>query len=662
LEKVIADIDKQYDPTKTILKKHQFRGITFMKTVDIGTRGHLAYHDMGTGKSIYAAGMAIELIEKYKPLLISTKSLHANFRNNIRKYITKSIEAKIASSAITSAAADIDAFINKSFAFVTSNAYNMDKQLLSMSTEGLLIGKSETINLDGFFIIIDESHEFFRAVLNESKNAIALYDAIARSRNSKVLLLTGTPIDSDVCETQIWANLLVPSTPQLSAKADRSAGHAGVVPTLFPESYQGFLDSFVGQTSLINTGYLLNRLMGLVSRVPIDASMEHLFPKQLPIKLVNVEMTQAQFTKYDIAKRDERDEGGWAGGKAAASKFGKPKSQMASTYKVKSRQACNFVPESGAAKYEAILKNISPGVNLAYSQFVGQGGLGSFTEFLRSNGWSAMGESGAPGRQFAIVSGEVEPEERDAIIKKVTDPSNAHGEICRLILISSTGATGIDLKFVRAVHVIEPYWKWSRINQIIARAVRYESHTLLPEDERIVQPYIYMSVIPHDILQERKAVADKIAKRKNGQSQQNIAPRGRRELVPDLITTDQELYGMSIEDMVMVKEMLALYESAAIECADGGCRRCQPTSTPLYTNDFYRDLKQSDPCQPIENSLQRISVTEVVIDGRSYYYKPSAASLHGMSIFSYNDDLASYVELSESTDEYQKIYDEIKKR
>lgn len=49
---------------------------------------------------------------------------------------------------------------------------------------------------------------------------------------------------------------------------------------------------------------------------------------------------------------------------------------------------------------------------------------------------------------------------------------------------------------VRQVHIIEPYWNWSRIMQIIGRAVRYCSHKDLPEENRNVRVYIYIATHP----------------------------------------------------------------------------------------------------------------------------------------------------------------------
>jgi hypothetical protein len=62
-------------------------------------------------------------------------------------------------------------------------------------------------------------------------------------------------------------------------------------------------------------------------------------------------------------------------------------------------------------------------------------------------------------------------------------------------MISSAIAEGINFRNVRFVHIMEPYWNYSRLKQIIARATRNNSHKDLDEAERTVQPYIYISTI-----------------------------------------------------------------------------------------------------------------------------------------------------------------------
>ncbi len=75
---------------------------------------------------------------------------------------------------------------------------------------------------------------------------------------------------------------------------------------------------------------------------------------------------------------------------------------------------------------------------------------------------------------------------------------NVRGEYIQLILISSSGAEGISLTCVRQVHIMEPYWNYIRVDQVFGRAIRMMSHMNpdLPEEERNVEQYLYITTLP----------------------------------------------------------------------------------------------------------------------------------------------------------------------
>jgi SNF2 family DNA or RNA helicase len=55
-----------------------------------------------------------------------------------------------------------------------------------------------------------------------------------------------------------------------------------------------------------------------------------------------------------------------------------------------------------------------------------------------------------------------------------------------VLLITLAGAEGLDLKGTRTVLLIDPWWNVSKIEQIVGRAVRFQSHIALPKAERHV--------------------------------------------------------------------------------------------------------------------------------------------------------------------------------
>ena len=68
---------------------------------------------------------------------------------------------------------------------------------------------------------------------------------------------------------------------------------------------------------------------------------------------------------------------------------------------------------------------------------------------------------------------------------------NKYGKYCKIILLSPAGAEGINLSNVRQVHILEPYWNETKIEQIIGRAVRFCQHKDLPFEERKVDIFRY---------------------------------------------------------------------------------------------------------------------------------------------------------------------------
>jgi len=71
----------------------------------------------------------------------------------------------------------------------------------------------------------------------------------------------------------------------------------------------------------------------------------------------------------------------------------------------------------------------------------------------------------------------------------------AGGGRVKAILGSQITTEGLDLKCVRSVHVLEPWYHLNRIEQIIGRAVRFCSHADLPMNLRNCLVYLYALVL-----------------------------------------------------------------------------------------------------------------------------------------------------------------------
>jgi superfamily II DNA or RNA helicase len=65
-----------------------------------------------------------------------------------------------------------------------------------------------------------------------------------------------------------------------------------------------------------------------------------------------------------------------------------------------------------------------------------------------------------------------------------------------IMLISGSASEGLDLRGVREVIVMEPFWNLNNQAQVIGRAVRFKSHYHLPKNEQLVKIYKLFLIKP----------------------------------------------------------------------------------------------------------------------------------------------------------------------
>ena len=160
--------------------------------------------------------------------------------------------------------------------------------------------------------------------------------------------------------------------------------------------------------------------------------------------------------------------------------------------------------------YSSKIKNIcesiqnSDGVILIYSQYI-DGGIVPLALSLEEMGYKRAGKTPSLFKNppvdnilgsYIVITGDssISPNNVNEI-KLATNPDNINGNKVKIILISMAGAEGLDFKFIRQVHILEPWYNMNRIEQIIGRAVRTCSHKDLPFVERNVQIYLYGTIL-----------------------------------------------------------------------------------------------------------------------------------------------------------------------
>lgn len=74
-----------------------------------------------------------------------------------------------------------------------------------------------------------------------------------------------------------------------------------------------------------------------------------------------------------------------------------------------------------------------------------------------------------------------------------------------VLLISSSGAEGLDLRGTKLIQILEPHFNNSKIQQVTGRGIRFNSHAHLPEEERHVIVQHYLSTFSPGIFGPSKA-------------------------------------------------------------------------------------------------------------------------------------------------------------
>jgi hypothetical protein len=276
-------------------------------------------------------------------------------------------------------------------------------------------------------------------------------------------------------------------------------------------------------------------------------------------------------------------------------------------------------------KYYEIMKNLYKYVNddniptgkvLFYSDFRKDAGAESFEQTLQANGYEKYNHnindlvaSKNKKKRYTFFTGEEKQDERILNKEAYNHNENIYGEYIQIIIISSAGAEGLSLKGVRQVHIMEPYWNFIRIGQVFGRAIRIESHSDLPESERNVDQYLYLSFIPdgedvdevfHSLKQLQWSEVDDINITENIKDTLFSNHKGVYKTIQQILqvkketddrTADQVLFDIMEKKHKVSLSITDIIKESAIDCI-------QHTKDDIQLNEkcirFPDDVKQED--------------------------------------------------------------------
>jgi hypothetical protein len=313
-------------------------------------------------------------------------------------------------------------------------------------------------------------------------------------------------------------------------------------------------------------------------------------------------------------------------------------------------------------KFLKILENIkseeNKGNHLLYTQFRTIEGIGILKLILEANGYSQFkikkngdnweiveteDEIGKP--KFVLYTGTETAEEkeiirnvynsnwgfipntiRDELVKKSSN--NFYGEIIKLIMITSSGAEGINLKNTRFVHLTEPYWNDVRLQQVIGRAARICSHVDLPEELRTVKVFLYLTVFSTKQIEDKK-------------NNREVMNKDISRLSKKPITTDENLYEISTIKNKLNQQLLKAVKETSIDCSiyskgENEDKLVCYNFGVVSSNNFssYPSIEQDKSVKEDLNvKEEKLMLKEVVINDIKYAYNTKTGEIYDFKTY-----------------------------
>ena len=451
----------------------------------------LLYHGLGSGKTCSAISIAnafrLDRGNKAKIIVITPASLVPNFYKEMKGLcgVTQFQELQ---------KKNISGNDKASTPCVVRNVEKVLDDIVSvMSYQKFVKRYTEMGPFDkNTLFVIDEVQN----VISETGSMYQTFRKVLRA-NSKaaVILLSGTPIFDKPNELALLGNLLS-TKKQLPTK----------------------MKDFVARYGITE----VNKKNVVMNQGQLEAFFQHKVsyfrgsnPVAYPVKVeydVHCPMSEFQYEGYLNSINDEQQQ--------ALRKY----DEMSTSFLIGPRQCSNVVYPNGkltvatAKKFEAAyfsskkhaakfhtcanqLVSRSKGPVFVYSNFVSSCGINTFASMLRNEfKFQEVTQDMCPtakGKRprFAVFR-TGQSEENTRILQIFNSPRNKNGDLIKAILGSPAMKEGVTLLRTREVHLLDPYWNRSRIEQIMGRGVRFCSHKDLPASERRVDVYHYYAVDP----------------------------------------------------------------------------------------------------------------------------------------------------------------------
>lgn len=454
-------------------------------------RGLLMYHSVGTGKTCAAVSIAETVLKVHKltdgpsVYVILPPALKSTFINTIMD-----------SNCVNSV-------------YDIVNDKSKVKKIISKRYHIMTYGEfvKSSLDLNNKTIIVDEAHNLRNSDdTNDDKDNKAydiLLNRLKEGKNNRLVLMSATPMYNEPSEIVDLLNLLL-----VNEKKDMI-------------KFSSMSMSVLGELSSRYISYINSNNPFLYAQ---KFRPKECFDSVLPYGYIPVKLSKKQIDLHKKMKQEDIYLQGFTIaniGQSVLSLF-----NLNKTYSYKDKSNPVLYPDDKhlglySPKILKICKSIekSKGIVIVYSRFLMDGILPmalalehmGYSRYKDDNLLDYKNEKRDSLLNYAILTSP-NPEyignmkSFDKILSVCNSKDNIDGNLIKVILITKKASEGLSFMNVREIHVLDPWFHNSRIEQIVGRGVRRCSHINLNIANRNVLVYVYMGYIKNIVTADEHAI------------------------------------------------------------------------------------------------------------------------------------------------------------
>ena len=181
----------------------------------------------------------------------------------------------------------------------------------------------------------------------------------------------------------------------------------------------------------------------------------------------------------------------------------------------------------------------------------------------------------------------------------INSEENKNGQLCKVFIGSRVSGEGVNYKRLRYVHILEPWWNNTVLQQVIGRAARNCSHFDLPKEFQNVLVYRYTSVFPKsldsikDIYPQFNKVKSKLLKQL------------------DYETVDMSMYRLAESKDLRISFLTRLLKISAVDCVTNYIwNRVWTESEIAYLKKHHKYTVGKNTFEIDDNAIKLLNVGE----------------------------------------------------